>query len=69
MLKPSKKEYQKSLFFGLSDSLDSRHPLYELANVRSYPPLLQKEELLSFWLKSIFLIWDAFPLSGILIRL
>jgi IS5 family transposase len=32
MLKPSKKEYQKSLFFGLSDSLDSRHPLYELAN-------------------------------------
>jgi IS5 family transposase len=32
MLRPGKKEYQKSLFFGLCDSLDSHHPLYELAN-------------------------------------
>jgi IS5 family transposase len=27
------------------------------------------KKLLSFWLKNIFLLWDGFPLSGILIRL
>jgi IS5 family transposase len=32
MLKSVKQDHQQSLFFGLSDSLDSKHPLYQLAH-------------------------------------